>query len=135
MTLLVVGGGVAGLLLVGGFFMYMFWGYRETTINNGVGHLQIFNADYFQKDETRTLEYGLENVRAAHAEEFDPRRHASRAVMRTSPPSRSGAIACLTLFSTRVCTASGGTRALSSSRGMSMEYRSRPPNRAFSISR
>jgi len=67
MTLLVVGGGVAGLLLVGGFFTYMFWGYRETTINNGVGHLQIFNANYFRKDETRTLEYGLENVRAVTA--------------------------------------------------------------------
>ncbi len=63
MTLLVVAGGVAGLLLVGGFFTYLFWGFRETTINNGVGHLQIYNADFFRKDETRTLEYGLDQVR------------------------------------------------------------------------
>lgn len=62
MALLVVGGGVAGLLLVGGFFSYMFWGFRETTINNGIGHLQIYNAAFFEKDETRTLEHGLEQV-------------------------------------------------------------------------
>ncbi len=68
MTLLVVAGGVAGLLLVGGFFMYIFWGFRETTINNGVGHLQIYNADFFRKDETRTLEYGLDRVRQITAE-------------------------------------------------------------------
>jgi putative ABC transport system permease protein len=53
---------VAGLLLVGGFFGYIFWGFRETTINNGVGHLQIYNAQFFAKDETRTLEYGLDRV-------------------------------------------------------------------------
>lgn len=63
MTLLVVAGGVTGLLLVGGFFSYLFWGFRETTINNGVGHLQVYNAAFFAKGETRTLEHGLEDVR------------------------------------------------------------------------
>ena len=48
MTLLMVGGGVAGLLLVGGFFALMFWGLRENTIHNGLGHLQIFTAEHFQ---------------------------------------------------------------------------------------
>lgn len=63
MTLLVVAGGVAGLLLVGGFFQFMFWGLRETTIQNGLGHLQIYNADYFQRDEARALENGLDNFK------------------------------------------------------------------------
>lgn len=61
MTLLVVAGGVAGLLLVGGFFSRMFWGLRESTIRNGLGHLQIYNADYFRRDETHALDNGLDD--------------------------------------------------------------------------
>ncbi len=61
MTLLVVGGGVAGLLLAGGFFSFMFWGLRETTIHNGLGHLQLFNAERFRRDEARALENGLDS--------------------------------------------------------------------------
>jgi putative ABC transport system permease protein len=61
MTLVVVTGGVSALLLAGGFFSYLFWGMRESTIRNGVGHLQIYNADFLRKDETRALEYGLED--------------------------------------------------------------------------
>ncbi|PWT98215.1 MAG: hypothetical protein C5B51_29730 [Terriglobia bacterium] len=60
MTLLVVAGGVAGLLLVGGFFSFMFWGLRESTIRNGLGHLQIFSAAHFQRDEAHVLENGLD---------------------------------------------------------------------------
>lgn len=60
MTLLVVSGGVAGLLLVGGFFSFMFAGLRENTIRNGLGHLQIYNASYFERDESRVLENGLD---------------------------------------------------------------------------
>jgi len=59
----VVSGGVAGLLLAGGFFSYMFWGLRESTIRNGLGHLQIYNADHFRRDENRVLENGLDNYR------------------------------------------------------------------------
>lgn len=74
MTLLVVAGGVAGLLLVGGFFSFMFWGLRESTIRNGLGHLQIFNAEHFRRDEAHVLENGLDHYqqiesiarRAAH---------------------------------------------------------------------
>ena len=61
MTLLVVAGGVAGLLLVGGFFSFMFRGLRESTIRNGLGHLQIFNADYFRRDEAHALDNGLDD--------------------------------------------------------------------------
>ena len=60
MTLLVVAGGLAGLLLVGGFFSFMFWGLRESTIRNGLGHLQVFSAEHFRRDETHVLENGLE---------------------------------------------------------------------------
>jgi putative ABC transport system permease protein len=63
MTLLVVSGGVAGLLLVGGFFSFMFWGLRESTIRNGLGHLQIYSADYFRRDETHALDNGLDDYR------------------------------------------------------------------------
>ena len=61
MTLTMVGGGVAGLLLVGGFFAFMFRGLRESTINNGLGHLQIYTADHFRRDETRALETGIDH--------------------------------------------------------------------------
>ena len=44
MTLLMVGGGVTGLLLSGGFFAFMIDGLREHTIQEGLGHLQIFTA-------------------------------------------------------------------------------------------
>jgi putative ABC transport system permease protein len=63
LTLIVVAGGVAGLQLVGGFFSFMFWGLRETTIHNGLGHLQIFNAEHFRRDEARVLENGLSGYR------------------------------------------------------------------------
>jgi putative ABC transport system permease protein len=61
MTLIVVGGGVAGLLLAGGYFAFMTRGLRESTINDGLGHLQIFTADHFKRDEIRVLDTGIEN--------------------------------------------------------------------------
>ena len=67
MTLLVVSGGVAGLLLVGGFFSFMFWGLRESTIRNGLGHLQIYNAEYFRHDEAHALDNGLDDYQGVTA--------------------------------------------------------------------
>jgi putative ABC transport system permease protein len=61
MTLLMVGGGVTGLLLAGGYFAFMTHGLRESTINDGLGHLQIFTADHFRRDEVRVLDTGIEN--------------------------------------------------------------------------
>ena len=61
MTLLMVGGGVAGLLLVGGFFAFMFHGLRESTIRNGLGHIQIFTAEHFTRDEVHVLDTGIAN--------------------------------------------------------------------------
>ncbi len=67
MTLTMVGGGVAGLLLSGGYFAFMTHGLRENTINNGLGHLQIFTADHFRRDEVRVLDTGIENWRQVAA--------------------------------------------------------------------
>jgi putative ABC transport system permease protein len=63
MTLMMVGGGVAGLLLVGGFFAFMFRGLRESTIRNGLGHIQIFTAEHFQRDEVHVLDTGISDWR------------------------------------------------------------------------
>ena len=67
MTLLVVSGGVAGLLLVGGFFSSMFQGLRESTIRNGLGHLQIYSAEHFERDEVRVLDTGLDDYQRVAA--------------------------------------------------------------------
>ena len=61
MTLMMVGGGVTGLLLAGGYFAFMTHGLREDTINGGLGHIQIFAADHFKRDEVRVLDTGIEN--------------------------------------------------------------------------
>lgn len=61
MTLMMVGGGVAGLLMAGGYFAFMMRGLRESTINNGLGHIQIFTSDHFRRDEVRVLDTGIED--------------------------------------------------------------------------
>jgi putative ABC transport system permease protein len=81
MTLLMVGGGVAGLLLAGGYFAFMIDGLRESTIRDGLGHLQIFNAEHFERDEVRVLDTGIDNwrdlaarvVKAPHVRGVAPR--------------------------------------------------------------
>jgi putative ABC transport system permease protein len=67
MTLLMVGGGVTGLLLAGGFFEFMTRGLREDTIRDGLGHLQIFTADHFRRDEVHVLDTGIDNWRQVAA--------------------------------------------------------------------
>jgi putative ABC transport system permease protein len=81
MTLLMVGGGVTGLLMAGGFFAFMLRGLREDTIHDGLGHLQIFTAEHFKRDEVHVLDTGIENWRrvaqtassAAHVRGVAPR--------------------------------------------------------------
>jgi putative ABC transport system permease protein len=58
---------VAGLLLVGGFFARMFWGLRESTINDGLGHIQIFTAEHFNREEKHVLDTGIDNWRQVAA--------------------------------------------------------------------
>ena len=67
MTLLMVGGGVTGLLMAGGFFAFMISGLREHTIQEGLGHLQIFTAEHFKRDEMRVLDTGIVNWRQVAA--------------------------------------------------------------------
>jgi putative ABC transport system permease protein len=67
MTLLMVGGGVAGMLLAGGYFAFMTNGLRESTIRNGLGHIQIFTAEHFKRDEVRVLDTGIDNWRQVAA--------------------------------------------------------------------
>lgn len=67
MTLLMVSGGVAALLLAGGYFRFMSQGLRESTIRNGLGHLQIFTAEHFKRDEVHVLDTGISNWRQVAA--------------------------------------------------------------------
>jgi putative ABC transport system permease protein len=67
MTLMMVGGGVAGLLMVGGFFAFMMRGLRESTIRNGLGHIQIFTAEHFRRDEVHVLDTGISDWRQVAA--------------------------------------------------------------------
>ena len=61
MTLFMVSGGVAGLLLAGGYFAHMIDGLREDTIRNGIGHIQIFTTEHFSRDEVHVLDTGIDN--------------------------------------------------------------------------
>ena len=61
MTLIMAGGGVAGLLLAGGYFAHMIDGLREDTIHDGLGHIQIFTAEHFRRDEVHVLDTGIAN--------------------------------------------------------------------------
>ncbi len=68
LTLVIVSGGVTALLLAGGFFALIFQGLRETTIQNGLGHLQIYNSAFFTSEEKKTLENGLADYREIAAQ-------------------------------------------------------------------
>ena len=60
LTVLVISFGAAALILSGGFFAYNFDGLRETTIRNGLGHLQVATARYVADGEERPMQHGLE---------------------------------------------------------------------------
>lgn len=63
LTLLVISCGVIALVLAGGFFAYNFDGLRETSIKNGLGHLQVFTARYLDEGEERPLASGIADYR------------------------------------------------------------------------
>jgi putative ABC transport system permease protein len=67
MTLFMVSGGVAGLLLAGGYFAHMIDGLREDTIRNGLGHIQIFTTEHFRRDEVHVLDTGIDDWRQVAA--------------------------------------------------------------------
>lgn len=60
-TLLVITFGIGCLLLAEGHSLYINWGLRESTIHSETGHLQIFDKNYFAKEEDTVLQFGLEN--------------------------------------------------------------------------
>ena len=54
--------GATALILAGGFVSFSFRALSESTIRGQLGHLQIYNKDFFEKDEEKPLALGLENV-------------------------------------------------------------------------
>lgn len=60
LTVLVISFGVTALIVAGGFFSYNFEGLRESTIRNGVGHLQIATERALEGGEERPLQHGVE---------------------------------------------------------------------------
>ncbi len=54
--------GATALILAGGFVSFSFRSLSENTIRSQLGHLQIYNRDFFEKDEEKPLALGLENV-------------------------------------------------------------------------
>ena len=59
-SLAVVIFGAVSLLLALGHSRFIDWGLRESTIHSETGHLQVFNAEYFGREEKTALEFGLE---------------------------------------------------------------------------
>src|ERR1035437_1722209 len=47
----------------GGYFAFMTRGLREDTIHNGLGHIQIFTAEHFRRDEVHVLDTGIDHWR------------------------------------------------------------------------
>lgn len=60
-TLLVITFGIGCLLLALGHSRFIGWGLRESTIHSETGHLQVFNQHYFEQDEERVLQNGLDD--------------------------------------------------------------------------
>jgi putative ABC transport system permease protein len=69
-SLAVVIFGAVSLLLALGHSRYIDWGLRESTIHSETGHLQVFNVDYFRREEKTALEFGL-NAQAEIRRELD----------------------------------------------------------------
>src|SRR6185295_10229515 len=67
-TLLVIVFGAVAMILAGGFIASQFKGLRELTIRNGLGHLQIYTAQYVAKGEEHALANGIEQP--AELEQF-----------------------------------------------------------------
>lgn len=61
-SLLVLTFGIGCLLLTDSHSRYINWGLRESTIHSETGHIQVFQQDFFLREESRVLEFGLEDV-------------------------------------------------------------------------
>jgi putative ABC transport system permease protein len=67
-SLVVITFGIGCLLLTMGHSKFIDWGLRESTIHSETGHLQLFHSDFFDRDETNILEFGLEDYERLRAE-------------------------------------------------------------------
>lgn len=54
--------GATALILAGGFVSFAFRGLRESTIRGQLGHIQIYHKEFFQTEEEKPLQFGLDNV-------------------------------------------------------------------------
>jgi putative ABC transport system permease protein len=61
-TMVVLIVGATALILFGGYKEISFYGLRESTIRNRVGHLQIYKKGFLKSESQKPLEFGLENV-------------------------------------------------------------------------
>lgn len=53
--------GILSLFFTYGFISFTFEGIRESTIRQGVGHIQIFHSEHGDKVEDYAMQYGIEN--------------------------------------------------------------------------
>ncbi len=67
-SLIVLTIGIGALLLTDSHSRYIEWGLRESTIHSETGHLQVFHRHSFSREESRILEFGLENAEALRAD-------------------------------------------------------------------
>lgn len=65
LTLLTVSLGFACLLLAKGYSNYCLWGLRESIINGGVGHFQIFRAGYKERKDDDAYAYLIHDYKKA----------------------------------------------------------------------
>jgi putative ABC transport system permease protein len=56
--------GAAALILAGGFEAFTFRGLSESTIHGQLGHIQLFNKEFLEREEDRPLELGLDSIDA-----------------------------------------------------------------------
>ena len=56
--------GCGALIVARGFMATMYEGAREASILQGIGHLQLYNPSFLDREETKPLEFGLQDHRA-----------------------------------------------------------------------
>jgi len=59
--------GATALILAGGFISYSFRGLSDNTIRSQLGHIQVYHAAFFDREEEKPLELGLDSVDALKA--------------------------------------------------------------------
>ncbi|HTR98992.1 MAG TPA: ABC transporter permease, partial [Bacteroidota bacterium] len=59
--------GATALILAGGFISFSFRGLSENTIRSQLGHIQVYHDGFFDREEEKPLELGLDSVDALKA--------------------------------------------------------------------